>query len=203
MTLAPHSGIPLKQPFLRCSRRSFQLLSGSLSTPFDVTQPRTKCFPPCWRVCSLSGNAIPLWSKYPRHLLFYFIPSENDISQNVISPVLHGSSLAKKGGIILLVKWGFSAVRTCRRRLERLYKCVSCCQLLWFLLPHERGRENVNRGGPMCRFCANQVEFIPGAALNLNEPHALFQVKPWCSFQKDSWSPRKRPRLSARVRSSG
>lgn len=100
----------------------------SSSSPLTSRNLHPKKKETVFSVASLRRNAISLWSKYPHRLPF--IPSENDISQKVISPMLHSPSLAR-GGIIRLVKWSFRqcgpvSIRTAfgKRSFERLYKCV-------------------------------------------------------------------------------
>lgn len=119
-----------------------QLVLPARPTPLDVTQPHTHTMFSQFDVFSLrGGDAIPLWSKHPRRLPLSH--SENDISQNVISPMLHSSSLAQEG-IILLVKWSF---RQCgpvsvvlhfwqEKHWKVIHTSVSCCQLPWLFLLH-------------------------------------------------------------------
>lgn len=140
MTLTPHSSIWLWKAcadFTCLPVWSFfsTVLQLALAS-FDVIQPHTKCFL-SWRVFCLEEECNFTLIKIPSSPSF--IPSENDISQNVISSELHGSYLAQ-GGIILLVKWSFRQCGPVRivlhlaREALKGYTSVSCCQLLWLFL---------------------------------------------------------------------
>lgn len=113
-------------------------ISGSLQLAlvmFDVIQPHTRMFPQLMCFRSRRSNAISLWSKYPHRLPLS--PVKMTFRKMSFRPVLHGSSLAQ-GGKIPLVKWNFSAVRTCQLHAvwrEKPWKVIRVCRVVssWWL----------------------------------------------------------------------